>query len=426
MPAAERRKIVVSPDVNAPKPFVGFGGFCGWPRICRLDNGDLYVAFSAGYWHASWVNPRPELPPDYADYMEAHMAGGGTWDAPTGGHILWARSRDDGATWTPPRELAVLPDAYAAGAITQHSDGTLYAAALIQRSHWWADRLPAEPVAFLRRMHASFPEEIAVFRSEDEGDSWCEAGRTSGPFLTRLEHPCSLTEAPDGGLWMLIDGHAVPGRAEPNWVMALLHSADRGGTWETVSIFGDSTRDMEEGHLARLADGRLATASRPWGLWTTSADDGRTWSAPRQLLDLPCPPQRPHPNAVKKGDLLTLSDGTVVLLTCGGPGGNGQVLYSRDHGESWVTPAPDRGFQADRFAYYPAACVLPDDSLFMVGDHQGFPNRFGPFGAEVVATRFRILRPEEGEGIEVLPIAGDQHEPGAAARNAGDATDNRL
>jgi hypothetical protein len=422
----ELRKIVVSPDVNAPEPFPGFGGFCGWPRICRLVGGDLYVTFSAGYWHASWVNPRPELPAEYSAYMDEHMEGGGTWDAPTGGHILWTRSRDDGATWSAPRELAVLPDAYGAGAITQHSDGTLYAAALIQRSHWWAGRLPTDPIEFLRRMEASFPEQIAVFRSHDEGESWAEVGRTSGPFLTRLEHPCSIMEAPDGGLWMLIDGHAVPGAAVTRWVMALLHSTDRGQTWLTASIFGDPERDMEEGHLARLPDGRLATASRPWGLWTTSDDEGRTWSAPRSLLDLPVPAAKGHPNAMKKGQLLVLSDGTTVLLSCGGPGGNGQVLYSRDSGETWITPAPDRGFQADPLSYYPAACVLPDDSLFMVGDHQGFPNRFGPFGAEVVATRFRILKPEEGEGVEVLPIAGDLHEPGGAARRSGDATDERL
>ena len=46
----DRRKIIVSPTINTPAPF---GGYCGWPRVCRLHNGDLYVAFSAGYWHAS-------------------------------------------------------------------------------------------------------------------------------------------------------------------------------------------------------------------------------------------------------------------------------------------------------------------------------------------------------------------------------------
>jgi len=408
------RKIIVSPEINGPEPFVGYGGFCGWPRICRLINGDLYVAFSAGYAHASWVNPRPDLPSEYAEYMDRLLEGGATWYAPTGGHIMWTRSSDEGATWTRPRDLAVIPNAYAPGAIMQCRDGTMFAGTLIQRSHFHAGRIPKDPLEFLRVMHEHFPEEIAVLRSDDSGESWREVGRTSGPFLTRLEHPCSITEAEDGSPLMLIDGHAVPGAEETRWVMALLCSADRGRTWETRSIFGHSEYDMEEGHLACLPDGRLATASRPWSLWTTSADEGRTWSDPVPVLDFSGMDYeaqgRSHPNSMKKGDLLVTSDGTVVLLTCGGPGGNGQVLYSRDCGETWITPAPDRGFQADRFAYYPAASVLPDDSIFMVGDHQGFPNRYGPYGAEVVATRFRILSEKEGEGIEVLPIDGDLHE----------------
>ena len=424
------RKIIVSPEINGPEPFVGYGGFCGWPRICRLTNGDLYVAFSAGYAHASWVNPRPDLPPEYAEYMDRLLEGGSTWHAPTGGHIMWTRSSDDGATWTRPRDLAVIPNAYAPGAIMQCRDGTIFMATLIQRSHFYAGRIPSDPLEFLRVMHEHFPEEIAVLRSDDNGESWREVGRTSGPFLTRLEHPCSITEDADGSLLMLIDGHAVPVAEETRWVMALLHSTDHGCTWETRSIFGHPEYDMEEGHLVRLPDGRLATASRPWSLWTTSADDGRTWSEPVPLLDFSevdyAAQGRAHPNAMKKGDLLVTSDGLVVLMTCGGPGGNGQVLYSRDYGETWTKPATDRGFQADRFAYYPAACLLPDDSIFMVGDHQGFPNRYGPFGAEVVATRFRILSEAEGEDVEILPIAGELHEPWNPDRDAASEADHKL
>ncbi len=39
------RKIIVSPDVSPPEPFHGFGGYCGWPTVCRLQNGDLFVTF---------------------------------------------------------------------------------------------------------------------------------------------------------------------------------------------------------------------------------------------------------------------------------------------------------------------------------------------------------------------------------------------
>lgn len=428
--AKEFRKIIVSPQINTPEPFVGFGGFCGWPRICRLHNGDLYLAFSAGYAHASWVNPRPDLPPEYAAYMDRMLDGGSTWNAPTGGHIMWMRSMDEGITWTRPRDLAVIPNAYAPGAITQISDGTMYMATLIQRSHFWAGRIPTAPLAFLQAMEDHFPEEIAVWRSADNGESWYEVGRTSGPFLTRLEHPCSITEAKDGSLLMLIDGHAVPGADPVRWVNALLCSTDQGRNWETRSIFGHDKYDMEEGHLIYLPDGRLATASRPWGLWTTSADEGFTWSEPRQIMDFSNSDYkstgRSHPNACKKGDLLVTTDGTVVLLTCGGPGGNGQVLYSRDSGEHWIMPAPDRGFQVDEMAYYPSGCLMPDDSIFMVGDHQGFANSYGPFGGEVVATRFRLREANAGDGVEVLAISGDLQSLQGSEKNTGDNTDEML
>ena len=428
--AGELRKIIVSPEINGPEPFVGYGGFCGWPRICRLNNGDLYVVFSAGYAHASWVNPRPDVPPEYGPYMNRMLECGEHWFAPTGGHVMWTRSSDEGATWTRPRDLCVLPDAYGAGDIMQCSDGTMFAAALIQRSHFWARvGAPTDPVEFLRYMAAHFPEEIAVFRSEDNGESWREVGRTSGPFLTRLEHPNAIVESRDGSLLMLLDGHAMPaGKDWPwsesgRWVMAVVRSTDRGKTWETWSIFGDPERDMEEGHLAYLPDGRVGTASRPASLWTTSPDNGKTWAKPAPIFDLS---GIEKPNSMKKGDLLVTPDGTAVLLTCGPPGAKGQLLYSRDSGSTWIKPAPDRGFAVDRFAYYPSGCVMEDGSIFMVGDHQGFPNRYGPYGSETVATRFRILSPGEGEGFEILPIAGELHEVTLAPREAAYLADGRL
>ena len=116
----------------------------------------------------------------------------------------------------------------------------------------------------------------------------------------------------------------------------------------------------------------------------------------------------------------------MVLLTCGQSAGNGQVLYSRDNGDTSVSVSKDRGFQVDRLAYYPAACVLADDSIFMVGDHQGFANSYGPFGAEVIATRFRILAENEGEGIEIMRIDGALHEPWGEEQDGGEAADRKI
>ena len=60
---------------------------------------------------------------------------------------------------------------------------------------------------------------------------------------------------------------------------------------------------------------------------------------------------------------------------------NGEVIYSRDNGKTWVKPAPGRGFKCDPKSYYPSACVLEDGSIFMVGQREGFKNKFGPHGA---------------------------------------------
>ena len=163
-------KIIVSPDVNPPEPFPGFGGYCGWPTVCRLQNGDLFVTFSAGYWYASWPTP---------------------WDIPAADKERFARGARE----------------------------------------WLAD--------------------------------W---------------------NAPEGGRMM--------------WIR------------------------------------------------------------------------------------------------------------SRDQGKTWVKPAPGRGFKCDPKSYYPSACVLEDGSIFMVGQREGFKNRFGPHGAEVTSVRFRINRPGEEEGVELLPIGG--------------------
>ena len=142
-------------------------------------------------------------------------------------------------------------------------------------------------------------------------------------------------------------------------------------------------------------------ASRPYSDWIQSSDDGLTWSHPRRLLDGPGDAKA---RLMKRGKLIQGPGGLTVLVFCGGPGGNGQVIYSRDHGKTWIKPAPDRGFTFDPRQYYPNACLLEDGSIFSVGVRQKIENKFGPFGAETLAIRFRIKSAAEGEGIELLPL----------------------
>ncbi|MEA1950595.1 MAG: sialidase family protein [Planctomycetota bacterium] len=417
------RRILVSPTVNPPEPFEGFGGFCGWPKICRLQNGDLFVGFGAGYWHASWPTPfEKHTSPRYAEYLYGKIGWLKKWNAPTGGRIMWIRSKDSGKTWSRPKSFPVVPGVYAPGTIAQLRDGTMLCAALIQLGYGYQRYLTPEPLEYARAVADRFPMKIVLFRSDDNGDTWREASRFPAPILF-TGHVHTLIESPDGGVLMLVCGVPLSsgkewGNKEERWVSAIVRSEDQGVTWNTISVFGSNDFDVEEGSLAYLPDGSIGTFSRCTSAWFQSYDHGHTWSEPRMLF-------AGASNAARalyiKGDLVVTADGITVAVFCAvasGLGGKGQVIYSRDSGKTWVMPAADRGFTFDPMSYYPQACVLADGSIFAVGDHQGFKNKFGPYGAEVPAMRFRIKTPHEGEGIELLPIGGP---PVSAAKTTAGA-----
>ena len=404
------RKILVSPTVNTPEPFEGFGGFCGWPKVCRLQNGDLYVVFSAGFWHASWPAPfdKHGQPAEYAEKLYKELPWLKDWNCPSGGRRMWIRSSDNGKTWTRPKMISIVPGAYSIGDIMQRRDGVMFAASIIQTAYGYRGRMPATPVEFAQRQLKRWSirsDWTAVLRSDDNGETWREVSRFEGP-LQFMASPQTLLETSDGSLLMLTEG--VPwsstlksGNLWPDskWVSILLRSDDDGVTWTGVSIIGDNDHHIEEGSLEYLADGSMGFASRTSSAWFQSWDEGKTWSEPRRL-------HSGEGKLMKKGDHLRLANGVNVILTCGG-GVRGQVLYTRDSGKTWIKPTTEHGFRCDPLAYYPDGCVLDDGSILVVGDHQGFKNEYGPYGAEVTAIRFRIKTPEEGEGIELLPIGGE-------------------
>ncbi len=400
------RKILVSPTVNTPEAFHGFGGWCGWPDVVRLKNGDLYVTFSAGYWHASWPTPL-DMPPEEKAHLSRKYAWIFEWDCPTGGKIMWIRSRDSGRTWTRPKALPLVPGAYYASDVIQLGDGTMLATAVIQSSSGYWKRMPTSPLEFARVTVNRLPQENIVFRSEDNGETWHEASRLS--FFGRLDAIYSLLEAPDGAVLAIYTVSPIPGGTGwptpkkltwgTRWLTAVARSRDKGTTWEGLSVTGSNDFDSTESTGGYLPDGRIGFVTRPTSHWFESADLGRTWTSSKQLF--------PGGEAVhfKRGSLQVLPTGTVALVYCSGRRDNGQVIYSSDNGKSWIKPGEDRGFTYDPLAYYPDACVLEDGSIFAVGSHEGLgKNRYGPAGAEVTSMRFRIKSPKEGEGIELLPV----------------------
>jgi len=399
---SQHRKILVSPTVNTPEPFAGFGGFCGWPKICRLKGGDLFVTFSAGYWHYSPPTPLEKY--ETAEYVE-HLTKNNpflkSWKCPTGGQMMWIRSRDNGKTWTRPKAFPIVHGATAITDVYQMSDGTMVAVALVEVFRSLRFDPPNSAVEFARATADRLPMEQVFFSSRDNGETWQIACRLKGPFLF-MTTSHDFAESPDGSLLLLTAAVPIPagkawGPGGGRFVSVLMHSTDHAASWKTVSVIGEREFDVEEGALAVLPDGSLGFASRTMSAWFRSRDGGRTWSKPRKL-------HAGSGKLFKKGDHLVLPDGTNVILCSGGPGGDGQVFYSRNSGTTWIKPARDRGFRFDPLAYYPDGCVLGDGSIFVVGDHQKLKNQFGPYGAEVTAMRFRIRSAEEGDGIELLPI----------------------
>ena len=191
--AAEARICVTGFDHNRPDPFPGLGNFIGWAEaIERMPNGELLLAHSAGYYHASFASPRqiePELKKQYAsegwpvDYV-----------APTGGRSMVCRSTDNGKTWSKP-ELVVdyrlddRPDA-----LFTCRDGTVLCCVNVQAS--WYGYLQAPP---------GYEDDISglntqqfVVRSTDNGHTWSDpiwiepppGGLTAGRFNWMMEAFC--------------------------------------------------------------------------------------------------------------------------------------------------------------------------------------------------------------------------------------------
>lgn len=407
------RKVLVSPTVNTPEYFEGFGGFCGWPKVVKLQNGDLFVSFEAGYWHASWPTPL-DFPPDYLEEMTKRSSVLKEWHeqnkAPEGSRNYWIRSRDNGKTWTRPKEFPRVYGSESIVDLIQMSDGTMFAAHTIEPHRGWirtdlSQGLATDPVEFCKIVANRFPQPSIIHRSDDNGETWRKIARLMGPFLLSAVVQGLMEDPDDGALVALLTGTPFPVgkgwpiQTTPN-LMAVMRSDDRGETWRMHSVFDQPTR-VDEKNVGYLPDGSMAMASRPTSAWIQSYDDGLTWSDPRPLLE---GPGDAGGRLMKRGELIKTPDGLTVLVFCGGKGGNGQVIYSRDNGKTWIKPMPDRGFKFDPLAYYPDACVLEDGSIFAVGVRQGIENKYGPFGAKSLAMRFRIKSPEEGEGIELLTI----------------------
>jgi len=161
-----------------------------------------------------------------------------------------------------------------------------------------------------------------------------------GPLFMR-----SIVPRADGSLvglfagWFHGDDTPCPyGRGRPYSRSYTCESSDGGRTWRYLATIGYAELGSEgynEGTMRRLPDGTLLAVLRTGNerdlacqdnpiMWTTSRDDGRTWS----------PPQRTGVEGAYPG-LAVLRDGLVVM-SYGRPGA--MLVFSADGGHTWTDP----------------------------------------------------------------------------------------
>ena len=206
----------------------------------------------------------------------------------------------------------------------------------------------------------------------------------------------ATVELKDGRLLLMYT--AFRGESSADHAAAKIYlrtSSDAGATWSDPNVAfacPPIALNVMSVSLLRLADGRLGcTFSVKWTetccipQWTTSSDEGKTWSDPSPITaDIAY-------FTVNNDRLVQLRDGTIVLpyaLLRGIPkdandkellrewlNGWCGIFYSKDGGATWHAPNTARQFQKDWF-------VLPDpfdpDSMAKI-EQQAIKERYDVF-----------------------------------------------
>jgi hypothetical protein len=252
--------------------------------------------------------------------MHVYSAPLSYYSPPGSTYIAYRTTSDDGRTWSAEQKITTHADCQASHpSVLCARDGAIHVVYLAFQSWGWKDGNPTE------KCHS----DVWVIQSRDRGKTWTDrqrvfegySGATNGGCQTRegglvfafshyVSNPGRLASravaSRDGGkTWQQSDpldiggaGHH-DGALEPAVIplkdgrVWMLIRTTRGQFWESFSSDGGLrwsepkptgiAATSAPGHLARLADGRLALAWNPAACGRSelhlaiSADDGRTW-----------------------------------------------------------------------------------------------------------------------------------------------------
>lgn len=374
VPAA--RVVVTAFDHNPCDPFPGRGEF-GWPgNLQRLQNGDLMMVHSWGYWHASFASPRLFEPETRRRYVAQDWPV--DFAAPTGGRAMMTRSSDNGKTWSKPETVHdhYLDDG--AYGLIQCPDGTLCCFVNVQASWYGFAEAPPRFKQDIDGLNSS----QYVIRSTDGGRTWGEPMFLAcpGKFYQR-SHAQPLLLPGGSILWAT---YCAGARSEKTGKLfgAFHRSDDSGKTWKLISTLRRDNQHVDEPAITRLPDGRLVLTTRPDGAVFFSSDEGVTWTESGRLVES---------GKFKAPWMCALSDGTIV---CVATWGKLHVWIGKNGGERWTDAIP-----LDTSSYgYPGGVLLEDESILTSYTQRGAaPTR-------LYVIRFKVN--EQRDGIQVLPVGG--------------------
>lgn len=238
------------------------------------------------------------------------------------GRLDLVRSSDGGKTWSTPWTAIDEPLDDRNPALGQLKDGTIVMGFVI------ASQYDETGLRFKGTRKDRVFEGVYLTFSKDDGKTWSKPRLDASiyKFYQGQGHVSpygKIVQLPNGTVLMAVYFEFFDGRGNESYVF---RSRDGGQTWGEPALLG---KHYNETGIVLLRDGRLLAALRTekGGALSISEskDQGRTWSAPKQITK-----DNEHP-----ADLIQLSDGR-VLMTFGqrnAPRGV-QAMLSAD-GVSW-------------------------------------------------------------------------------------------